>query len=104
MIYNLNVTDLQENMDHQGTCFQYADDSNIYKHCKPANLPQCETEMKLILSKLIKWSDDSNLALNPEKTKLTIFPASELAKSHSLHLYETNLVVNDKPLERERST
>ena len=53
MICNLYVADLQDNINHQVlTCFQYADDTTLYKHCKYVDLQQCEEEMNTTLTQL----------------------------------------------------
>ena len=56
MFFNLYVADLQENIDQQVTCFQYADDSTFYKHWKYIDLLQCEAEMNTALVQLSDWS------------------------------------------------
>ena len=104
MFLNLYVADLQENIDQQVTCFQYADDSTFYKHCKYIDLLQCEAEMNTALVQLSDWSYDSNLALNAGKTKCMFFSTQQMASTHSLHLHETSLAVDGKLLERIRVT
>jgi hypothetical protein len=104
MFFNLYVADLQENIDQQVTCFQYADDSTFYKHCKYIDLLQCEAEMNTALVQLSDWSCDSNLALNAGKTKCMFFSTQQMASTHSLHLHETSLAVDGKLLERLRVT
>ena len=88
LFFNLYVADLQENIDKQITCFQYADDSTFYKHCKYEDLQQCETEINTALTQLSEWSSDSNLSLNAGKTKCMIFSTQQTTNAHSLHLHE----------------
>ena len=104
LFFNLYVGDLQENIDKQVTCFQYADDSTFYKHCKYEDLRQCETEINTALTQLSEWSSDSNLSLNAGKTKYMIFSTQQMTNAHSLHLHEPSLAVDGKLLERIRAT
>ena len=50
LFFNIYVADLQENIDKQVTCFQYANYSTFYKHCKYEDLQQCETEINTALT------------------------------------------------------
>lgn len=104
MFFNLCITDLQESIDQQVTCFQYADDLTLYKHCKYIDLLQCKAEINTTLVPLSDWSSDSNLALNMQKTKCMIFPTQQMANTHSLHLHETGLAVDGELLEQIRAT
>lgn len=104
MIFNLYVADLQDNIGPQATCFQYADDTTIYKHCKYADLQHCETEMNTTLSRLTEWSSDSNLALNATKTKCMVLSTQQLSACHSISSHQTSLMVDGKPLERIQTT
>ena len=97
--FNLYVADLQENIDKQVTCFQYADDSTFYKHRKYEDLQQCETEINTALTQLSEWSSDSNLSLNAGKTKCMIFSTQQMTNAHSLHLHEPSLAADGKLLE-----
>ena len=60
--------------------------------------------MNTTLKQLTEWSNVSNLALNPAKTKCMVFSTQQLSKTHSISSYKTNLVVNGKSLERIRTT
>ena len=104
MIVNLYVADLEDNINHRAFCFQYADDTTIYKHCKFSAIKYCEARMNTTLKQLTEWSNVSNLALNPAKTKCMVFSTQQLSKTHSISSYKTNLVVNGKSLERTRTT
>ena len=54
LISNLYVTDLQSHMDNI-KCHQYADDTSLYKHCKPVDLQATVTELYAGVGKLEAW-------------------------------------------------
>ena len=54
-------------------CFQYADDSNIYKHCKTTSIEQNIIKLEEALDEIYKWSKNNNLILKPDKTKFMTF-------------------------------
>ena len=67
MIFNLYVADLEDNINHRAFCFQCADDTTIYKHCKFSAIKYCEARMNTTLKQLTEWSNVSNLALTQQK-------------------------------------
>ena len=73
MLFNLYVSDLKNCIDQQTTCYQYADDTTLYKHCKFTDLQRCEAAMNDNLKQMTTWSSDSNLTLNASKTKCMVF-------------------------------
>lgn len=50
--------------------FQYADDTNIYKSCRPSYLAQSTESMNTILKASSSWSPVSHLALNSDQDKI----------------------------------
>ena len=55
------------------------------------------------LGSITNWSQDSNLALNPAKTKCMLFSTPQMSSYHSLAERPIHLSVGDKPLERVHS-
>ena len=53
-------------------CVQYADDSNIYKHCKTTSIEQNIVKLEKILNEVYKWS-----IFNPGKTKFMMFTTNK---------------------------
>ena len=68
LLFNLNVADFQKELDCP--CYQYANDTTYFLHTKVADLGTCVNDMKRAISRLGKYSSDSNLALNEHKTKV----------------------------------
>ena len=81
LIFNLYVADLNDVISSHTNCYQYADDTTLYNHCKVADLTTGETSMNNTLTKLSNWSQ---LALNPTKTKCMLFTTSQMSTYHSL--------------------
>ena len=85
VLFNLYVNDLSENLDDSISSHQYADDTTIYAHCKPADIKSCEEKIQSNLDKLSTWSSsNTNLVLNPNKTKVMLFSTSQLSRVHQL--------------------
>lgn len=75
---NLYGKDLTEVLPAELRFHQYAKDTSIYGHCKPA-------EMQLVLDiKLFIWLSQCNLALNPKKTKIMLLSTVRFSKTHWL--------------------
>ena len=53
------------------SCVQYADHSNIYKHCKTNSIEQNIVKLEKT-DEVYKWSKSKNLIFNPDKTKFMI--------------------------------
>ena len=84
VIFNLYVNDLSDSLEASVTSHQYADDTTIYAHSKPANIKQSEDQLKHDLNQLSTWSSECNLRLNPDKTKVMLFSTQQLARVHKL--------------------
>ena len=81
LLFNLYMTDLNSELD--ATCHQYADDTTLYRHSKPADLNESVSALQSTLRKLEDWSERSNLVINPEKTKTMLISSKQLSKSCS---------------------
>ena len=68
MIFNLYVSDLHEVTPSPMECVQYADNTSLYSHFNVKELDSRAVDINETLASITKWSQDSNLALNPAKT------------------------------------
>ena len=85
-------------------CVQYADDTSLYSHFSVKELDSSAVDMNETLVSITNWSQDSNLALNPAKTKCMLFSTPQMSSYHSLAERPIHLSVGDKLLERVHST
>ena len=76
VLFNLYVADLQRELDCP--CYQYADDTTFFLHTKVADLGKCVNDMNRAISRLGKYSSDSNLALNEYKTKWMLLSTKQM--------------------------
>ena len=72
VLFNIYVSDMNT-VCEGSTCLQYTDDSNIYNHFKPADIPESITKLQTNINEVHKWSKGKNLIFNPDKTKFMIF-------------------------------
>ena len=104
VIFNLYVNDLSDSLEASVTSHQYADDTTIYAHSKPANIKQCEDQLQHALDQLSTRSSECSLRLNTDKTKVMLFSTQQLARVRKLHEYPINLHANGAKLERIKTT
>ena len=74
-IFNLYVSDL--NLPQ--TCDQYADDITVLDSANPNDLDETVLVMGRTLKFLNTWSNNSNPALNPNKTKILIISSAQMS-------------------------
>ncbi|KAL9974154.1 hypothetical protein ACROYT_G011160 [Oculina patagonica] len=103
LIFNLYVADLQSYVTGV-TCHQYADDTTLYTHCKPADLQSTVAELSVNVGKLEAWSREANLVINPSKTKLMLLSTPQLSKVHSLDTAKFDITISNTPLDRVTTT
>ena len=72
-------------------------------HSTVKELDSRAVDMNETLASITNWSQDSNLALNPAKTKGILFSTPQMSSYHSLAECPIHLSVGDKPLERVHS-
>ena len=104
MIFNLYISDLRDNLDLFTFCAQYAYDTSLYTHCAVRELESTTCNLNESLTKLGSWSKDSNLALNPNKTKFMVLFTQQMSSHHKLADCARNLTVGDNSLKRVEST
>ncbi|XP_057312201.1 uncharacterized protein LOC130653701 [Hydractinia symbiolongicarpus] len=79
ILFNLYVNDLQDAFD--ASTIQYADDTTIYRSCKPANIVNTEISINDTLNELDKWAEENFLAANAAKTKFVLISTKHLSNS-----------------------
>ena len=104
MIFNLCISDLRDNLYLSTSCSQYADYTSLYTHCAVRKLESTTCDLNESLAKLGSWSKDSNLALNPNKTKFMVLSTQQMSSHHKLADCALNLTVGDNSLKRVEST
>ena len=72
VVFNLYLADLQRKLDCP--CYQYAGDTTFFLHTKVADLGTCDRA----ISRLGKYSSDSNLALNEHETKWMLLSTKQM--------------------------
>ena len=99
ILFNIYVHDMSKQTDAE--CVQYADDTNVYRHCKPQMLQNCCNQMNNDTNVIQTWSYDTNLIFNSKKTKCMLFRTNQMATRHNL---DFNIQSNDgKSIERVAS-
>ena len=99
MIFNLYISDLHEVTPPSMECIQYAEDTSLYSHSNVKELDSRAVDMNETLPSITNWSQDSNLSLNPAKTKCMLFSTPRMSSYHSLAEHPIYLSIGDKPLE-----
>ena len=92
VLFSLYVNDLSDDLN-QVTSHQYADDTSLYSHGKPAEIDRCQNQLQSAMDHLSSWSNECNLILNPEKTKAMLFSTSQLARTYNLPEQSVNLTL-----------
>ena len=99
ILFNLYVTDMADQTEC--ACLQYADDTNLYRHCKVKDITNCAETIMQDLSNISKWSDKNNLIFNQAKTKSMLFSTRQMSKKHHLENPDTYTINSQgKPVER----
>ena len=104
MIFNLYVSDLKEVIPASIKCSQYANDTTLYHHTPVQDLVGGVSLMNNALSELHSWSKESNLALNPDKTKSMMFSTRQMFTCRNLSSFPLPLSAGGKDLERIKNT
>jgi hypothetical protein len=99
MLFNLYVSDLQDCLPSSVTTFQYADDTTIYLSFRPAELHKTVEELNSSLNIVSSWSSESNLALNPSKTKAMLLSTRQMSRVHGLYTNRPLVSISSNNLE-----
>jgi hypothetical protein len=84
MIFNLDISDLQDRLPSSVTTFQCAADTTIYSSSRPTELHKTAEELNSSLNIVSSWSSESNLAFNPSKTKAMLLSTRQMSRVHGL--------------------
>ena len=95
ILFNLYVQDMSNNT--KSSCLQFADDIDLYHHCKFKELNTCVKTMESDLNSLMTWSASTNLIFNRTKTKSMLFSTTQMSRKHNLTRKEIcNIQCNDE--------
>ena len=98
MLFNLYVCDLQENLPSSAKVYQYADDTTILISSRPSEHQKSAEALDSSMETLSSWSNSSQLALNPDKTKAMLISTSQMSRVHSLDRDRPFISVSQKNL------
>ena len=104
VLFNLYVNDLSDNLDLTISSHQYADDTFLYSHCKPADINSSINNIQSNLDDLSTWSTFNNLVLNPKKTKVMLFSTTQLSRVHHLEEHSIHFLANGVELKQTNNT
>ena len=82
VLFNLYVNDLEPVLEC--SCYQYADDTTLYRHSVPSKIHECAKKLQDAMTVLENWATESNLALNEIKTKQMLIATSKMSRAHEL--------------------
>lgn len=68
VLFNIYVSHLQDQMNAK--CYQYADDTTLYRHSKVSDLSSCQASITCAMQHMGLWSQANSLTLNSLKTKM----------------------------------
>ena len=101
MIFNLYVSDF---IPASKKCSQYAEDTTLYHHTPVQDLAGGVSLMNNALFELHSCSNESNLALNPEKKKSMMFSTRQMFTRRNLSSFPLLLSAEGKDLKRVKNT
>jgi hypothetical protein len=84
VLFNLYVADLADELGTVCNCHQYGDDPTIYNSVEPKDFQLGVEQMNNSLKNLTRWSNESKLALNNNKTKAMLITTPQIANYHSV--------------------
>ena len=93
ILFNIYVSDMKNDFD--SPCIQYADDTNLYEHCKVSEIPRSITTLANAAKSIHAWSRDNNLVFNPKKTKFILFITKQMSTKHKLNEMSKKVMIND---------
>lgn len=99
-MFNLYANDLSSALPSEVVCHQYADNTTMYTHFRPSDLEVGQSVIQEALNKLLDWSLECNLVLNPKKTKVMMLSSAQMSWAHGLEICSLNLTVNGNGFER----
>ena len=82
------------------SCYQYADDTTLYRHSVPSKIHECAKKLQDAMTVLENWATESNLALNEIKTKQMLIATSKMSRAHRLDTVVPDIRVKAQTLEK----
>ena len=98
VLFNLYVRTISSN--GRSNYLLYADDTTMLRHTKVINLPQTINEMQQEMNEVNTWSEEKNLCLNAQKTKVILFSTSQMSRRYNLQIAMVEIFNKDQPIER----
>ena len=98
VLLNLYVNDLEPVLEC--SCYQYADDTTLYRHSVPSKIHECAKKLQDAMTVLENWATESNLALNETKTKQMLIATSKMSRAHELDTVVPDIRVKAQTLEK----
>ena len=98
VLFNLYVSDLEP--DLECSCYQYADDTTLYRHSAPSKILECAKKLQDAMTVLENWAAESNLALNETKTKQMLITTSKMSRVHGLDTVVPDIRVKAQTIEK----
>ena len=81
-LFNTYVHDLLESST--GVCFQFADYTTLYRHCKFNCITENAKLLEANTNSLESWLKKSNLVFNTDKIKKILFSIRQMSQKHNL--------------------
>ena len=74
ILFSLYVSDIAGIVAAHGlSSHQYADDTQIYGHCRPEGVPDLVCRVSTCFREIVSWTSSNRLRLNPDKTEAIWF-------------------------------
>ena len=97
--FNLCVADMSS-ITPNSNCIQYAGDSTLYRSCKINQKDKSIKELGKDLISIVKWSIETNLVFNTDKTKFMLIVSKQLSARRKLKDEQLQICCNYTQLER----
>ena len=99
VLFNLYVADLTDHLETSKS-LQYADDTSIYKHCRPSDVGESVKQLETDINALKSASMLSNLIFNQNKTVSMYFASHQIERFHKSSIDSITIKCDTKPLKK----
>ena len=80
ILFSLYVSDIAGIVAAHGLSrHQYADDTQIYGHCRPEGVPDLVCRVSTCFREIVSWTSSNRLRLNPDKTEAMVLQPDAVA-------------------------
>ena len=80
ILFSLYVSDIAGIVAAHGlSSHQYADDTQIYGHCRPEGVPDLVCRVSTCFREIVSWTSSNRLRLNPDKTEAMVLQPDAVA-------------------------